>query len=110
MERSEKIKMISAQRRDQFDDDLKNPQQLPLIADEIRLKVGSIKRNIYDIGKLLTKAKKITDHGKFKEWIKENFEFSYQTAKQLYERLCALHKETSVGSDHPSDCFVHHLL
>ena len=35
------------------------------------------------IGGLLVSAEKIVDHGQFAQWIRNNFEFSYATAKRF---------------------------
>jgi Protein of unknown function (DUF3102) len=52
--------------------------------DEIRTRVGSTKQQIFEIGRLLTQAKGIVGHGKFKKWIKkQKFDFSYQTANNF---------------------------
>jgi len=74
---------IAREREKHFRDDDKNPNQLPLIANEIQARVRNIKREIYKIGSLLTDAKKLLDHGEFQPWIEANFDFSYQTANNF---------------------------
>jgi len=89
----EEIKKVSMERRQEFADDRNNVQQLPLIAKEIKLRAISIKRNMFEIGKLLTQAKKLTDHGKFKKWVRKNCDFSYPTANNLMKvYACCLKK------------------
>ena len=71
--------------------------------DEIRklyegIKVG-LKKTIEDvitIGELLCKVEDELDHGQFGNWIEDNFEFSYKTAKRwmnVYENKKAVLKE-----------------
>jgi len=72
---------ISKKREEQFMNESENPQQLPLIEDEIKARIRRTKKEIYKIGELLVKAKSLVPPGKFKSWIKENFEdLSYPTA------------------------------
>lgn len=72
---------IRAKRLSLFKDDPENVNQLPLMGDEIRARIGNTKRQAYEIGELLTDAKALVEHGKFKRWIKDQkFDFSYQTA------------------------------
>jgi hypothetical protein len=70
-------------RMEQFGNEPDNPQQLPLIIDEIRARAGNLKGQMFEIGKLLVEAKKLVRHGKFKKWIREHFEFSYPTANNF---------------------------
>jgi hypothetical protein len=70
-------------RFEQFQNEPDNPQQLPLIIDEIKARAGNLKGHIFEIGKLLFEAKKLVGHGKFKKWIEDHFEFSYQTANNF---------------------------
>ena len=74
---------IAIERAEQFGSTPKDTKQLPLIADEIRARTFNIKREIYKIGELLEKGKRLHEHGKFKPWVKNNFDFSYQTATNL---------------------------
>jgi Tfp pilus assembly pilus retraction ATPase PilT len=67
-----------------FKDDRDSDKQLPLMADEIRARGGVIKRQIYETGQVLTEAKDLMEHGKFKSWIRDQeFDFSYQTANNF---------------------------
>lgn len=63
--------------------DSKKQNELPQIVDEIRKITINVKGEMYRIGELLVRGKRIVGHGKFKEWVKDNFEFSYQTAKNF---------------------------
>ena len=70
--------------RKQYFNDPKDKNQLPLIVNEINARVLRGKREIYEIGRLLTKAKSLVGHGKFKKWVKDNVkEFGYQTANNF---------------------------
>jgi hypothetical protein len=74
-----------------FKDDPESDKQLPLMADEIRARGGLIKVQIYETGRVLTEAKALVGHGKFKEWIKgQDFDFGYQTASNFMRvyRVC----------------------
>ena len=60
------------------------------IQSDIELKLIHIKTNVYEIGKLLFRAKGILPHGKFQKWVEETFgrELPYSTAacyKGIYE-------------------------
>ena len=76
-------KDIREERARLFKDDPESDKQLPLIVEEIRARVGKTKRQIFEIGRLLTQAKTIVGHGKFKDWIKGKFDFSYSTANNF---------------------------
>jgi len=65
-------------------------QKIYSIIREIDEKLTSIKRNIYEIGKLLYQAKIIIPHGQFQTWIENSFqkELPYSTAyayMKIYE-------------------------
>lgn len=77
---AEEIKNI---RKANFPDDPENPNQLPLIEDELKIRIRTVKRETYEIGRLLTDAKKIVGHGNFQNWVKEKFGFSPQTANNF---------------------------
>lgn len=66
-----------------YENDPKSDKQLPLMADEIRARGGVIKREMYEKGQVLTEAKPLIAHGKFKSWIAQEFDFSYQTANHF---------------------------
>jgi hypothetical protein len=73
---------------------LKVEQKLAIlhIQAQVEDKLISIKRNIYEIGKLLSEAKAILPHGQFKPWIQETFgrHLPYSSAacyKAIYERF-----------------------
>jgi len=70
-----------------------NPERLSILADEINVRIKITKREIFTIGELLYEAKKILQGG-FKQWIADNFDFSYDTAHNfmnVYE-CCLGHK------------------
>ena len=59
--------------------------QLERIKEEVEVRVKITKNEIFKIGELLTMAKRICqqeDQG-FKEWITDNFDFSYETANNF---------------------------
>jgi hypothetical protein len=62
--------------------------ELSNIATEIESRLVRIKVNYYQIGELLTKARKILPHGTFQTWIQQHFnwELPYSTAS-LYMRI-----------------------
>jgi len=68
---------------------------LDSIKEELKARSQGFKFQIYEMGKLLCEAKKILPHGKFKPWIKENFEFDYRTAYNSMKvyRVCIGHPE-----------------
>jgi hypothetical protein len=73
-----------AKKREEYFNDPGDKNQLPLIVKEINARVLNGKREIYEIGRLLTKAKSLVGHGNFKQWVKDNFEeISYQTARNF---------------------------
>jgi hypothetical protein len=77
-------KEIREERLELYKTDPESNKQLPLIADEIRARVRNIKRQMFEIGQLLTEAKVFMEHGKFKDWIRDQkFDFSYQTANNI---------------------------
>jgi Protein of unknown function (DUF3102) len=80
---SRTAKDIREERAHLFKDDPESDKQLPLIVEEIQARVGSAKRQIFEIGRLLTEAKAIVGHGEFKDWIKGKFDFSYSTANNF---------------------------
>jgi hypothetical protein len=60
------------------------------IEQEIQDRMIDIKVNVYEIGKLLSKAREIVGHGNFQLWVKQTFngELPYSTAaffKGVYE-------------------------
>jgi hypothetical protein len=58
-------------------------KQLLKIEEQIIRKLSAIKKNVYEIGRLLYTAKKLDlVHGKFMSWVEETFgdQLSYQTA------------------------------
>lgn len=98
---AEKIKEIRTKRKEQFERG--DPQQLPLLAEEIRLIFAEMKRNIYNLGKRLTEAKECHIHGEFKKWVKDNFEFSYNTANNFMKvYACCLNRPELVQTFSPS--------
>lgn len=71
-----------AQRRMAMALDISNPskiksadkrQFLSLIAEEMKLRVEAINDHIFYIGKLLSEAKQVLNHGDYEPWVKENF-------------------------------------
>ncbi|MFC1798376.1 DUF3102 domain-containing protein [Thermodesulfobacteriota bacterium] len=66
-----------------FTAEQKQKDALGQIKDEVNKKISSIKLKMFEIGCLLHVAKKVLDHGKFKNWIEDNFDFSYQTANNF---------------------------
>ncbi len=70
-------------RKINFGNDPLNQNQLSLMVDEVNLRVQNIKRELYEIGRVLTEAKIIIGYGGFQDWIESNFDFSYQTANNF---------------------------
>ena len=71
---------------------LTEKQRKKLLDYQIKIEgcLDSIKVNVYEIGRYLSYAKNLLDHGQFKKWIKETFglELPYSTAwlyKSIYE-------------------------
>jgi hypothetical protein len=58
-------------------------ERMGQIIKEIKYRVKICKKEIFEIGALLTEAKQIVGHGKFKPWIEDNFDFSYETANNF---------------------------
>jgi len=50
------------------------------VAEEIHLRLNSIKKQIFEIGGLLYSVKRLVEKGTFCDWIKDNFPFSHKTA------------------------------
>lgn len=53
--------------------------RLKMIAEEIQVRIKITKYEIYTVGELLYEAKQIK-RGEFQQWVKGNFDFSYDTA------------------------------
>ncbi len=69
-----------------------NKKRIVDIEDRCRKLIEGIKKNVYQLGKALSEAKKILPHGKFQTWIKEAFgnTLSYPTAHNymlIYNRF-----------------------
>lgn len=79
----DKANAVYLLRQKEFRNDRKNPNQLPLITDEIVLRIRNMKQEIYWIGRALTDGKKLQDHGDFQPWVEKNFDFSYPTANNI---------------------------
>ena len=60
------------------------------IVDDIKEICNNMKKEAYEIGRLLTEAKKLVVHGNFQKFIRDNFTFSYKTANNLMKvyRYC----------------------
>lgn len=58
-------------------------EQLPEIKNEICRITKTMKTDIYRIGELLVKAKKLLPQGAFGTWVDDNFEFSSQQANNF---------------------------
>lgn len=72
-------------------------QSLEHLRDEIRTRIKISQQEIFKIGELLTQAKKLCrqDGISFKNWINDNFEFSYETANNfmnVYKYCFGLHE------------------
>jgi len=73
-----------------FENDQNNPQHLKLIEKEIEFRIRDSRRQIFELGGLFHRAKKMLGHGRFQKWL-EQFDFSYQTANNfmnVYLRCC----------------------
>ncbi|MCB1179219.1 MAG: DUF3102 domain-containing protein [Leptospiraceae bacterium] len=80
---------------------------LDSIKEELQIRCTGLKHQIYEIGKLLYEAKRLLPHGKFKQWINENFELCYRTAHNLVRVyiVCMGHPEM-VKYFKPSSLYV----
>jgi hypothetical protein len=58
-------------------------KRIKYIVEEIKYRVKICKKEMFEIGGLLTEAKQIVGHGKFKQFIEDNFDFSYETANNF---------------------------
>lgn len=65
-----------------------NRRKLRQITLEIEERLVNIKRDVFEIGKLLSKAKSVLPHGAFQKWVKQTFskDLPYSTA-QLYMKI-----------------------
>lgn len=57
-------------------------EEIRNLYNETKAHVARSVETIIKIGELLTDAKSSLDHGEFKGWVEENFEFSYSTASK----------------------------
>jgi len=77
-------------------------KELSGIAEDIKTRNESVKGEMFEIGRLLCKAKDMLPKGDFKPWVKSNFDFSYQTANNFMNvyRYCLRDKSivSSVSS------------
>jgi len=90
-----------------FGNDPLNPHQLSLMVDEVKLRVQNIKRELYEIGRILTEAREIIPYGGFKDWIESNFDFSYQTANNFMNVYqCCLGRPQLVADFKPSLLYI----
>jgi hypothetical protein len=66
-------------------DDLAEDEAFRLydMVTEINERVTRFKREIYEIGRVLTEAKDMLGHGRFIKWHRANFDFSYPTANNF---------------------------
>ncbi|MDB4442246.1 DUF3102 domain-containing protein [bacterium] len=94
-------------RRINFGNDPLNQNQLSLMVDEVNLRVQNIKRELYEIGRVLTEAKKIIGHGGFQDWMEAEFDFSYQTANNfMHVYQCCLGRPQLVEDFKPSLLYI----
>lgn len=87
-------------------DGLEPEKQLKLIIEEIQIRIKITKQEIFIIGELLCMAKRVCLQATigFQDWIKDNFDFSYETAKNFMNvhkqcmgfREMAIHIPTSI--------------
>jgi hypothetical protein len=87
-------------------DGLEPEKQLKLIIEEIQIRIKITKQEIFIIGELLCMAKRVCQQATigFQDWIKGNFDFSYETAKNFMNvhkqcmgfREMAIHMPTSI--------------
>jgi hypothetical protein len=66
-------------------DGLTTKKKLEFIKEEIHVRIKITNQEVFLIGELLDKAKKICqeDRIRFKQWIRENFDFSYELANNF---------------------------
>ena len=60
------------------------------VTNEIHFRIGSIKRNIFEIGKLIIDVKQLLKQGQFSRWIKNDRQVSMNTANNFMNvyRVC----------------------
>jgi hypothetical protein len=73
---------------------LKVKQKLDIIIIDIETRIGHVKKDFFEIGRLLSKAKEMLPHGLFQEWIDTHFtnELPYSTAA-AYMKIFETFKE-----------------
>lgn len=75
-------------------------QKLDNIVKEVKVRIRITKQEIFKIGELLLMAKKLCSSTKkgFKEWIEQNFDFSYETAINFMHvyQCCFAYRELAV--------------
>ena len=58
---------------------------LPQLEVEIKFYLGQTAQNIIEVGKRLTAAKALVQHGHWQPWLNDNFQLSYQSAARFME-------------------------
>jgi len=81
---------IRNQRVTEFGDDPKNPEQLPLLAEEGNAWIKTAERSVYELGAVCDHAKSIIGHGGFQKWVEDNLNISYGIAinSMRWYRVC----------------------
>jgi 1-aminocyclopropane-1-carboxylate deaminase/D-cysteine desulfhydrase-like pyridoxal-dependent ACC family enzyme len=58
-------------------------EKLGYLANEISINVKILNKHLIKIGELLTIAKEIAGHGNFQDWVKDDCDFSHETANNF---------------------------
>lgn len=54
---------------------------LPKLEEEIKYHLNQISQNIIDVGKRLIQAKSLIKHGKWQQWLNDNFQLKQRSAQ-----------------------------
>jgi hypothetical protein len=74
-----------------------NTRTLPQIAKAIKALEKKTIQNVVEIGKLLEEASKKCDHGQYREWLKTEFGWSHDTARN-YRSVYNFTQKTKISS------------
>lgn len=61
------------------------PPTLPQLEKEIKIYLGKTAQNIIEVGKRLTQAKSLVQHGEWRSWIENNFTLDERTAQRFMQ-------------------------
>ncbi len=61
------------------------PPTLPQLEKEIKIYLGKTAQNIIEVGKRLTQAKSLVQHGEWRSWLENNFTLDERTAQRFMQ-------------------------